>query len=470
MFSLNHLFLSAVVFLSIFHFIKADNDCHTSDDCTDFHICEKNTCVHKDLFPMSLFPEVAAVVAMTIIGGILNTGGSGGGALLSSILIIVFNYSSKDAIALVYSLLFGGNLGNFINIARRRDKITGKPLVNYDLVLTCAPSMLFGATLGVLLNRAVAPIFILIGTIFVIGYPMKQVYLKARKLYAEETVNNSIQNSLQGLNNDHLDNTKSYTFNDKSMSEKSISDIIPLETEIADINKMEHSLIPCKKIALLLLLVLSMMTLALFRGTNNVPSIIGITYCSPGYWGLFGAALLICLTLLMINKRFLRSIESQKKRHNIPTTDVNDLEIRQMMRLSAVSLVAGILAGLLGIGGGILLSPTMLGMGVRPQVVTATSGFFIMQTSMISLFESALYGDVPLSNQLFFVGTSFIGSYTISLILSWIISRTKRDSILLYTLFVVTVLCLVTVPALEIWRKTMGSTKKCSPLVPFAKK
>ena len=154
----------------------------------------------------------------------------------------------------------------------------------------------------------------------------------------------------------------------------------------------------------------------------------------------------------MINKRFLRSIEDEKKRHSVPVNHVDNLDIRQMMRLSAISLIAGILAGLLGIGGGILLSPTMLGMGVRPQVVTATSGFFIMQTSMISLFQSALYGDVPLLNQLFFVGTSFVGSYSISLILSWIISRTRRDSILLYTLFVVTVVCLVTVPALEVWR------------------
>ena len=221
---------------------------------------------------MSLFPQVAAVIVMTIIGGILNTGGSGGGALLSSILIIVFNYSSKDAIALVYSLLFGGNLGNFMNIARRRDKTTGKPLVNYDLVLICAPSMLFGATLGVLLNRAVAPIIILVGTIIVIAYPIKQVYLKARKLYAEETINNSIVNTLETLHIDQAHDSKSYTSNEKSMS-----DITPLETEIETINKMEHSLLPWKKIALLLLLILSMIVLALFRGTNNIPSIIGIS-------------------------------------------------------------------------------------------------------------------------------------------------------------------------------------------------
>ena len=175
--------------------------------------------------------------------------------------------------------------------------------------------------------------------------------------------------------------------------------------------KMERSLFPMRKIFIILVLITAMMLLALLRGTKHVPSVVGLPYCSSSYWGLFGVGLIICLAILMISKRFLEYIENLKRRHNVCIQDAYQLSTSQMSNLSTLSLFTGILAGLLGIGGGMLLSPTMLTMGIPPQVITATAGLFVVQTSIVSLFQSALYGDVPFWNQMFFVGTSFVGSY-----------------------------------------------------------
>jgi uncharacterized membrane protein YfcA len=52
-----------------------------------------------------------------------------------------------------------------------------------------------------------------------------------------------------------------------------------------------------------------------------------------------------------------------------------------------VSFIAGVFSSLLGIGGGMVLSPFMLEIGLHPQVTAATSSFMIV-TSFFPLFLS----------------------------------------------------------------------------------
>ena len=45
------------------------------------------------------------------------------------------------------------------------------------------------------------------------------------------------------------------------------------------------------------------------------------------------------------------------------------------------TFVAGLIAGLIGIGGGMVLGPLMLQMGILPQVVTSTAATMVALTS-----------------------------------------------------------------------------------------
>jgi uncharacterized membrane protein YfcA len=46
--------------------------------------------------------------------------------------------------------------------------------------------------------------------------------------------------------------------------------------------------------------------------------------------------------------------------------------------ICTVALVSGILASLLGVGGGMVLSPIMLELGVLPEIAAATSSFMLV--------------------------------------------------------------------------------------------
>lgn len=45
------------------------------------------------------------------------------------------------------------------------------------------------------------------------------------------------------------------------------------------------------------------------------------------------------------------------------------------------ALMSGILAGLLGIGGGLILGPLLLELGLHPTISTATSNFLVLFTA-----------------------------------------------------------------------------------------
>ena len=52
-----------------------------------------------------------------------------------------------------------------------------------------------------------------------------------------------------------------------------------------------------------------------------------------------------------------------------------------MIVVPLIALVVGVVSGLLGLGGGELLAPVLLQLGMLPQVASATSGFMILFTS-----------------------------------------------------------------------------------------
>jgi len=195
------------------------------------------------------------------------------------------------------------------------------------------------------------------------------------------------------------------------------------------------------------------MLLSLFRGSQNFHSIIGLEYCGVGYWGVYVLTLIICILIFFLNRTLLRKNIQVKEHFNYEAAKGDfELSDTSTKKLTILSGIAGVLAGLLGIGGGMVMNPMLLNMGIPAQTVAATSGFFVVQTSFISLFQSLLYGDVPLKEEGFFFLSSLVGSFCVSLFLTWLMKKTKRASLVLFALIGVLVLSIVVTPVFEVWQ------------------
>lgn len=67
---------------------------------------------------------------------------------------------------------------------------------------------------------------------------------------------------------------------------------------------------------------------------------------------------------------------------------------RQWWALIVLGLLAGFLSGLLGVGGGIVIAPTLLALGFGQRLAAGTSLAAIVPTSIVGVIDYALHGQV----------------------------------------------------------------------------
>lgn len=375
---------------------------------------------------------------IVILTGLASSGGLGGGIILTPIMLIFFRYTENKAIMIVYAMIFGGAIGNFLNAGLKRHPKTRKPFLNYDLSLICMPPMLMGTAFGVIINRMIASAFIVVGLVTLITYSFTKIYGRARTEYKKETearkdlAKTTAAESLIGPVNNESEEWMAFD-------------------ELKGILKEENQLVPWKKLLKTLGLIVFMIIMALLRGTKNFSSLAGVEYCGEEYWLLFTLAPLGCLVASALNIRTLKkTLRVKNEAGYIPKEGEFELNDKHVGKLSILSAFAGVLAGMFGIGGGMIMGPTLLSIGVDPQSLGATAGFFIIQTSFMSFFSALLYGEIPLVEYGFFLGITFIGSYVVSYILSGLVRKYNRPSLILFTLIFVLGTAWVVTPTFEI--------------------
>ena len=100
--------------------------------------------------------------------------------------MIALNYSEADATILSYPLVAGTALYNFFLLMFRRHPTKNTTLVDYNIVMIIIPSVLFGSTVGTILNDILPPVVanILI-TILLAMFSIK-FFCKLRSLILED--------------------------------------------------------------------------------------------------------------------------------------------------------------------------------------------------------------------------------------------------------------------------------------------
>jgi uncharacterized membrane protein YfcA len=111
------------------------------------------------------------------------------------------------------------------------------------------------------------------------------------------------------------------------------------------------------------------------------------------------------------------------------------------------SFGSGVMAGLLGIGGGLILGPLLLQLGLHPIVSTATSNFLVLFTSSSTSIQFILLGMMNLDYGIACTFASTIGSFIGTILIQRLLQRTKRNSYLIFTLALVLGISTIFIPA-----------------------
>jgi uncharacterized membrane protein YfcA len=99
---------------------------------------------HKDLFPLDTSDYWGTF--LVVIGLLIAaSGGIGGGGILVPLLILVYGFSPKHAIALSNFCIVGSSITNMVMNLSKRHPDADRPLVDWDLILVMEPLTMAGA-------------------------------------------------------------------------------------------------------------------------------------------------------------------------------------------------------------------------------------------------------------------------------------------------------------------------------------
>ncbi|XP_030464779.2 sulfite exporter TauE/SafE family protein 3-like [Syzygium oleosum] len=109
-------------------------------------------------------------------------------------------------------------------------------------------------------------------------------------------------------------------------------------------------------------------------------------------------------------------------------------QVRELLSYGACGILAGIIGGLLGIGGGFVMGPLFLELGVPPEVSSATATFGMSFSSSMSVVEYYLLKRFPVPYALYFILVATVAAFVGQHIVRKLIIITGRASIIIFIL------------------------------------
>jgi len=120
--------------------------------CATPALAECYGCLHKRLFPVADV-DGYGTVALFVAGVLAGAAGIGGGGLNVPLLMLIQGFYIYEAVPISHVLVFGNSVAqNLVNLQRRHPKDQRRPLVDFDVPLLLLPAQLGGNAVGVILS------------------------------------------------------------------------------------------------------------------------------------------------------------------------------------------------------------------------------------------------------------------------------------------------------------------------------
>lgn len=129
-------------------------ECGIDGSCPLLYECitSSNTCEHLPVFPLTTYP-IIIYCFFPICSAICNLSGNSFGEYKVLMLMDLLNYQANEATIVAYPLITGTALFNFFTLIPKRHPTKNTSLVDYNIVMVLIPNILFGSTIGALVNK-----------------------------------------------------------------------------------------------------------------------------------------------------------------------------------------------------------------------------------------------------------------------------------------------------------------------------
>ena len=354
-----------------------------------------------------------------------NASGLGGGLLFIPVLLLIMRFYPHEAIPISKMVIFAGALTSFIQNTKVKRPGRNTKALNYNLIIVNCSNLLLGTVFGVTLNKILPNtliLFLLCLLLFFYSYKTFKTFLK---FYKEE--NNVEPHSMSSQI--HSISSRNFDINQQ-----------PIDQVDNEIYK-DQFLLRWDKLKFVLFPFLIMAILSVLRESHMVSK------CSLTYWIL---VVIFVVVVIIFDYFAIIHIENEyyyRRNINFPydAKDINWTK-KTIIKLCLIGLLAGFIAGTIGIGGGVVLGPILLDLGIHPIVGTVTTNFLVLITSSSTTFQFILFKMLNYEYGIFCIFFSALGSYCGTYLVNSYVKNTGKQSFIVLILFFVVVISAIVLP------------------------
>ncbi|KAK8566273.1 hypothetical protein V6N12_059803 [Hibiscus sabdariffa] len=368
-----------------------------------------------------VWPEMVfgwKIVVGTIVGflgaALGSVGGVGGGGFFVPMLTLIIGFDPKSSTAISKCMIMGAAGSTVYYNLRLRHPTLEMPLIDYDLALLFQPMLMLGISIGVTLNILFADWMVtLLLIILFIGTSTKAL-IKGVDTWKKETLMKKEAARLEA--------------EESKLSDGAVQDYKMLPSgpntmpyDDGDVPLIQN--IYWKELSLLVYVWIGFLVVQIIKEYLQT--------CSVMYWIVNSLQIPIAASVTVFEAICLykgrRVIASKGK-------EVTNWKIYQILLYCSCGIIAGLVGGLLGLGGGFILGPLFLELGIPPQVASATSTFSMAFSSSMSVVQYYLLNRFPIPYAAYFVLVATIAAFTGQHVVRKIIAVFGRASIIIFIL------------------------------------
>lgn len=257
-------------------------------------------------------------------------------------------------------MVTGASVANFVqSLLTKRDDGTGRSLIDFDASLLLQPLALGGTVIGFLLNQAMPDWLILTLLVIVLIISTYRTLKKGIQLYKKEIKGEKEKETEMEEQNSTVDEEVLTKFvNDNENSEnQSLESTIEENSQVQQIKTK----VPWVKIVVMVAILILITGHSLIIGGKSGVSLVGIKVCSVAYWIililLFPVLIVFTICIgIYLHKTYVKLVKSG---FNFIEGDIAWTK-KRVVFVSTISILAGIVASLLGLGGGMVIGPILV--------------------------------------------------------------------------------------------------------------
>jgi len=385
-------------------------------------------------------------------------GGIGGGGLYVPLLVIVIGFATKEAVAISQGCIVGAAIAHLILNAPKKHPLLNIPVIDYAALLVLEPMLLTGSLFGVMLNGMLPSVVILYILILVLSLGAYKTSRRALKISRSEK--SQSMNDLKALATATPDVATNVEMVDAVVAEAGDVETAGGDTQVVVQKPGDDTIVSASgceyikwdKLAMVAGLWVIVCGSVLVRGSSvGENSFAGIMYCSTGFWCVTAAIPIIEIgfSALFGKLEIDRAASSTKlgvcKSSSKSLLDYAEVEWNwtNVLRYMVYAFVCGMLAGCLGIGGGLVLSPLLLELGFYPAVASGISGMAVLVTSTSALFAYGLANKVYWEFVILLMPLTFCSTLVGKILIDRYAERNNKQSAIIWSVAIFLMVCLI---------------------------